>query len=153
MGYLPGGESGVLAFLQSPQAAIPSSPVQDFSGYAAILLMTDHAESARAWVEQIHTMKESDLALASQPLLAVSSAQAGPMILPYFSSGQVDGLLNGLANAARYELLNNNRPGIARSYWDAFGVGMMMAVAAIVLGSLWSLFTVLRARRAETAEE
>jgi hypothetical protein len=153
MGYLPGGESGVLAFLQSPQTAIPSSPVLEFSEYAAILLLTDHAESARVWVEQLDTMKQSDPALASQPLLAVSSAQAGPMLQPYFDSGQVTGLINGLPIAARYESLNLNRPGIARSYWDAFGVGMMMAVILIVLGSLWSIYSGVRARSAEAAKE
>ena len=153
LGYLPGGSSGVLAFLESPQAAVPASPVLEFSEYAAILLFTDHAESARAWVEQISIMKQVDPALASQPLLAVSSAQAGPMLLPYFSSGQINGLINGLANAARYESLNGNRPGMARAYWDAFGVGMMMAVLLIVLGSLWSLYAGTRTRRAQTAEE
>ncbi|MGE5378395.1 MAG: hypothetical protein ACM3XO_25325 [Bacteroidota bacterium] len=153
LGYLPGGESGVLAFLQSPPAAIPASRISQFSEYAAILLLTDQAESARTWVEQIDTMKQSDPALAGQPLLAVSSAQTGPMLQPYVSSGQINGLLSGLPVAARYELLNNNRPGTIRSYWDAFGVGMMMAVMLIVLGSLWSVYSGYRARSAGTVKE
>ena len=61
-------------------------------------------------------------------------------------------MVNGLSDAARYEFVNNSRPGIARSYWDAFGVGLFMAVLAIVLGSLWSLFTGIRARRAEAEQ-
>jgi len=153
MGYLPGGESGVLAFLQSPQEAIPTSPVLEFSEYAAILLLTDHSESARVWVEQLSTFKQADPALASQPLLAVASAQTGPMLQPYYSSGQVNGLISGLPSAARYELLNNNRPGTARSYWDAFGVGMMMAVLLIVIGSIWSVYSGIRANHVKTAEE
>jgi hypothetical protein len=153
MGYLPGGESGVLAFIQSPQTAIQSSPVLGFSEYAAILLLTDHADSARMWVEQLHALKQADPALASQPLLAVSSAQTGPMLQPYVSSRQINGLISGMSDAARYESMNNSRPGIARSYWDAFGVGVMMAVLLIVLGSLWSVFTGIRSRRAEAAEE
>jgi hypothetical protein len=56
MGYLPGGESGVLAFIQSPQVAVPASPVLEFSEYAAILLLTDPAVSARVWVEQLHAL-------------------------------------------------------------------------------------------------
>ena len=43
-------------------------------------------------------------------------------------------------------------PAIARSYWDAFGFGTLLAVALIVLGSAWSLFTGIRARRAEVGE-
>lgn len=142
LGYLPGGEAGALSFLQSQQSA-----------YAAILLLTDHAESARSWVEQLDTMKQLDPSLAGQPLIALTSAQAGPMLQPYYSSGQIDGLINGLPIAARYEMLNANRPGTARSYWDAFGAGMMMAVMLIVLGSLWSLYSGYRARSAQTEKE
>jgi hypothetical protein len=153
LGYLPGGESGVLAFLQSPQAAVPSSPVLNFSEYAAILLLTDHAESARAWVEQLSIMKQVDPTLANQPLLAVASAQTGPMLQPYFASRQINGMISGLPNAARYETLNDNRPGMARTYWDAFSVGMLMAVFLIVLGSLWSVYSGRRASRMKAAEE
>jgi hypothetical protein len=152
MGYLPGGESGVLAFIQSPPTAIPSSPVLGFSEYAAIIMLTDHADSARVWVEQLQNLKEIDPALTNQPLLIVSSAQAGPLLQPYVASRQVNGLISGLSDAARYEFVNNSRPGIARSYWDAFGVGLMMAIALIILGNLWSVFTLIRARRAEAGE-
>ncbi|MGE5462013.1 MAG: hypothetical protein ACM3PS_01570 [Syntrophothermus sp.] len=153
LGYLPGGEAGVLAFIQSPQSAVPASPVLGFSEYAAILLLTDHAESARTWVEQLYTMKQSDPALAGQPLIAISSAQTGPMLQPYFGSGQITGLISGLPVAARYEFLNGSRPGTARSYWDAFGAGMMMAVALIVIGSLWSLYSGTRERQPQAAKE
>ena len=64
-----------------------------------------------------------------------------------------DGLISGLPIAARYEVLNANRPGIARSYWDAFGVGMMLAVTLIILGSLWSVYSGIRASRMKAAEE
>jgi hypothetical protein len=154
MGYLPGGEAGVLAFLQSPQAAIPASPVLNFSEYAAVLLLTDHAESARSWVEQLSVLKQTDPAtFASQPLLALTSAQTGPMLQPYFYSGQITGMISGLPNAVRYESLNDNRPGMARTYWDAFGIGMMMAVLLIVLGSLWSMYTGIRTRSLKAVEE
>jgi hypothetical protein len=58
-------------------------------------------------------------------------------------------MISGLSDAAHYEFMNNSRPGIARSYWDAFGVGLFMAVLAIVLGSLWSLFIGIRTHRAK----
>jgi Na+-translocating ferredoxin:NAD+ oxidoreductase RnfE subunit len=60
-------------------------------------------------------------------------------------------MVSGLADAARYES-NFNRPGIARSYWDAFGIGLMMSVGLIFFGSLWSLITGIRARRAEAEQ-
>lgn len=148
LGYLPGGSAGVLAFVESPQTAIPSADIENFSQYAAVVVLTDHAESGRVWVEQLDARKQSDPALASQPLLVVASAQAGPLLQPYVSSRQVTGMISGLSDAARYEFVNNVPPGIARAYWDAFGIGLLLAVILITFGSLWSLFTGIRPRRA-----
>lgn len=152
LGYLPGAESGVLSFIESPKSAFPAASVDVFSGYSAVIVLTDHADSARIWIEQLQTVKERDAALALQPLLVASSAQAGPMLQPYVSSGQINGLISGLADAARFEYQNMSRPGITLSYLDAFGAGLFMAVTLIVLGSLWSIIAGIRARRAEAAE-
>jgi hypothetical protein len=56
-------------------------------------------------------------------------------------------MISGLTDAARYDA-NAGRAGAARQYWDPFGFGLIMAVIVIVVGSLWSLLTGLRARRA-----
>jgi hypothetical protein len=152
LGYLPGGDSGVLGFVQSPQKTIPGSTVATLSGYAAVVVLTDHAESARVWVEQIQNAKRADIMLTNQPLLIVASAQAGPLLQPYVASGQVTGLISGFAEAARYEYKNAISLGTARSYWDAFSVGLMMAIVLIIAGSLWSLVTGRRARRAEAEQ-
>ena len=152
LGFLPGAESGVLSFIESPKTAVPSATVDVFSGYSAVVILTDHADSARIWIEQLQTVKQRDGALALQPLLVASSAQAGPMLQPYVASKQINGLISGLADASRFEYQNTSRPGIALSYLDAFGAGLLLAVALIVLGSLWSVIAGFRARRAETAE-
>jgi hypothetical protein len=152
LGFLPGGSAGVLGFVEKPGVTIPASEVENFSDYAVVVLMTDHAESGRTWVEQLSAQKQINLDLANQPLIVIASAQAGPLLQPYLSSGQVTGMVSGLAEAARYEHMNSSRPGIARSYWDAFGVGLMMSIALIFVGSLWSLVTGIRARRAEAEQ-
>jgi len=152
LGFLPGGSTGVLGFVENPDATIPAAEVKSFSNYAMVILMTDHAESGRVWVEQLYAQKQVDSGLANQPLIVIASAQAGPLLQPYLSSGQVTGMVAGLAEAARYEYMNSSRPGIARSYWDAFGVGLMMAIALIIVGSLWSLIAGIRARRAEAEQ-
>lgn len=148
LGYLPGGAAGVLGFIEAPGQIVPAAGVQFFSEYAALLVLTDHAESGRVWVEQLQQRKQVDLTVANQPLLMAASAQAGPLLQPYVSSRQITGLISGLPDATRYEALNNNRPGTARTYWDTFGAGVMMSVALMIVGSLWSLFTGMRARRA-----
>jgi len=141
LGFLPGGSAGVLGFIENP--------ADDFSKYAAVILLTDNAETGRVWVEQLEAAKPE---IAGEPLLLVSSAQSGPMLQPYVASGQVDIMINGLYDAAKYELVNVSRPGTARAYWDAFGYGLMMAVLAIVLGSLWSVFMRVREQRAEAEQ-
>jgi hypothetical protein len=153
LGYLPGGSAGVLGFMEAPAQIVPRADVTSFSEYAVLVVLTDHAESGRAWVEQLQTLrgKQSDPALTNQPLLMVASAQAGPLLQPYVSSRQITGMISGLSDAARYEE-SNSRRGMARSYWDTFGIGLMMAIALIIIGSLWSLFTGMRARRASAEQ-
>ncbi len=154
LGYLPGGSAGILDFMSQPDSFIRANEfkVSGFSGYAAVIVLTDNAESGRAWVEQLHTAKQTNPSLANQSLILVTSAQAGPLLQPYVSSKQVAGMINGLADAARFEFVNNSRPGMARSYWDAFGIGILMAVVLIFAGSVWNLAAGIRARRASSEE-
>jgi hypothetical protein len=151
LGFLPGASAGVLGFMERPGETVVNAGVAGFYEYAAVVVMTDHAESGRIWVEQLQSRKQIDPLLASQPLLMAASAQAGPLLQPYVDSAQVTGMISGLADAARYEA-SNSRPATARSYWDAFGIGLALSVALIVAGSLWSLITGVRARRAEAEQ-
>ncbi len=155
-GYLPGGLTGVYAFAQSPTAAMPlgadrsaiwqSAPLQGvthLSDFAAVIVLTDSVDSGRTWIEQ------TALERGSAPMIIVSSAQAGPMLLPYVDSGQVAGLVSGLYGAAGVEQANGGLPGRVRHYWDAYSVGLLIAVAAIILGGLWNLVTGFQARRTQ----
>jgi hypothetical protein len=143
LGYLPGGASGVRAFIDSTS---PNQPA--ISDYAAIIVITDTGESGRLWVEQLVAKNQADSAFFDfQPLLFAASAQAAPLLQPYVDAEQINGLVGGLADAVRYEYVNNSRPGIARVYWDSFGMGLLLAVALITIGSLWSVMLNLRARR------
>jgi hypothetical protein len=144
LGFLPGGSAGVLGFIEDRG--------DEFSEFKAIILMTDNAESGRVWVEQLELAKGNHPEIADRPLFVASSAQSSPMLAPYVSSGQVDIMISGLYDAARYEYVNNTRPSIARSYWDAFGIGLFMAILSIILGSLWNIFTGIRERRAQAEQ-
>lgn len=63
-------------------------------------------------------------------------------------------MVNGLTDAARFEYASNipaeNR--IARNYWDAFGIGILLAIILIIIGSVWSLVMGIRARRASSEQ-
>ena len=156
LGYLPGGAAGVLGFSKNPKGTMPVAAngsqawesaalqgVNNISDFATIILLSDDAENARIWIEQL----EADNALGNASFIVVSSGQSGPMILPYLQSGQVDGIVIGLDNNASIEQYNAGRPGLARGYWDAYGFGLLVAVAIIILGSFWNLISALQARR------
>ena len=123
----------------------PLKGVTHFSDFAAIVILTDSAEAGRVWIEQAGPLR------GNASLVIISSSQAGPMLMPYVASGQVDGLVNGLNDASKVEQANG-QAGLARRYWDAYSVGLLLAAMMIVLGGLWNLVMGLRARRA-TKEE
>jgi len=152
LGYLPGGATGVLGFMEAPGQANPFVDVQSFSDYSMLIVLSDHAESGRVWVEQLQSQKQIDPTLANKPLLVVASAQAGPLLQPYVLSGQITGMISGISDAAKYETKNSLPAGMTRSYWDTFGIGLMMSIALIVVGSLWSLFTGIRSRRTDAKQ-
>jgi hypothetical protein len=159
LGYLPGGAAGVLAFAVNPVTTKTTSinggnawetpvleGVSHLSDFAAIILLTDDVETARIWIEQTETARKD------ARFLVVSSAQSEPMILPYLQSGQVDAMISGLDGGAPIEHFNGGRPGTARRYWDAYGLGLLAALAMIAFGSLWSLVSGWRERRREQGE-
>ena len=120
--------------------------VKQLSDFAAIILLTDDIETARIWIEQTEGVR------GVARLLVVSSAQSGPMLLPYVQSGQIDGMVTGLDGSAPIEQVNSGRPGMVRRYWDAYGFGLLTAVVLIIIGSLWSLAAGWQARRKEQGE-
>jgi hypothetical protein len=72
---------------------------------------------------------------ADTQLVMVSSAQAAPLVRAYVESGQVRGLVSGLAGGAAYELLTR-QPGIGTSSWTAYQLSLVTVVILIVLGGL-----------------
>jgi hypothetical protein len=158
LGFLPGGLAGVYDFAQSPTSVMPlaadlspawdSAPlkgVTQLSDFSAIIVLTDSAESGRVWVEQAGPFR------GKAALVVVASAQAGPMLMPYYNSGQLTGLVAGINDAASVEQANSGRPGFVRRYWDAYSVALLAAVVCMLLGGLWNLAAGLQARRGEQA--
>ncbi|RJP51940.1 MAG: zinc ribbon domain-containing protein [Anaerolineaceae bacterium] len=147
LGYLPGGTTGILSFAVNPRAAMPLPEwayplvmdVHHFSDYAAVILLTDQAETARAWVEQTTSHREG------RPMLVISSAQAAPMIQPYLLSGQINGLVSGLHGGAAFENANGTS-GLARGYWDAYNYATLLVALTILVGGLWNWIAGVRSR-------
>jgi hypothetical protein len=161
LGYLPGGLAGVKDFVQNPIATMPldadgsqvwqTAPlkgVTHFSDFASIIILTDSVEAGRAWIEQTSGPIPTRPLRGSASMIIVSSSQAGPMLMPYVASGQVNGLINGLNDSSKTEQANG-QAGLVRRYWDAYSIGLLLAAGMITLGGLWSLVSSLQARRME----
>ena len=88
-------------------------------------------------------------------MLMVISAQAEPMILPYYDSGQIKGLVTGLAGGEAYGQIfvrPDATTGLAQRYWNSFSVGTLVAEILIVIGALWSAVAGWRTRRNKSGE-
>jgi len=117
--------------------------ITSLSQFAAFIIVTDNANSARAWIEQTSGVR------GNIPLVVVSSAQAAPMIQPYYESRQVSGLVSGLYGGAVVDQTKGDSAvGTARRYWDAYSVGMLIAMIFILGGGLLSFAVGLRDRAA-----
>jgi len=162
LGYLAGGPSGVQYFAISPSEAAPFTldgqpawqlpplqGLQKLSDFDAIIVLTDNADSGRVWIEQTGST------IGNTPMLMVISAQAEPMILPYYNSGQIKGLVTGLAGGEAYGqtfVSPGAQTGLAQRYWNAFSTGTLVAEILIVVGALWNVVNGWRTRRRKSGE-
>ena len=169
LGYLAGGPAGILYFADTPTEAIttgvngqpawsagPLQNIQKLSDFAAVIILTDNADTGRNWIEQAGPQ------LGTTPMLMVISAQAEPMIRPYFDSGQLKGLVSGLSEAKIYEQSNQSidtqdspghQFGLDNQYWDSFSVGMLVAELLIAAGVILGVVADWRARYKDSGEE
>jgi hypothetical protein len=158
LGYLAGGPAGMMYFADAPTDAIlfsvdgqpawgtgPLQGIQNLSDFAAVIILTDNADTGRNWIEQAGPR------LGNTPMLMMISAQAEPMIQPYFDSGQIKGLVSGLSDAKIYEQ-TYSRPGLANQYWDSFSIGMLIAELLIATGAVLGVVTDYRTRHKDSTE-
>jgi hypothetical protein len=165
LGFIPGGAAGLQGFGIAPQSALPlgydatplwgllnlaganpwgQAPLEGVTSlrdFQMTLLLSDDPDTVRGWVEQVEPR------LAEQSLVVVSSAQAAPLIRPYFESGQVTGMVTGVSGGAYYEgFMGRERS--ARAFWDSYGVGSLAAVLLILGAGTWNLYLLYEEREA-----
>ena len=165
LGYLAGGPAGVLDFANDPSGTAslaysddpnvnqkpawtmpPLADIHILSDFNLILVLTDSADTGRVWIEQTEPV------LVGRPMAMVISAQAEPMLRPYYESGQLKGMVTGLAGGKAYEQATG-RTGLGNTYWNAFSAGLLMTELLIVGGGLWGILGTLRARRNKSGDE
>jgi len=103
-------------------------PLRDVDG---ILLLSDSYEGARMWIEQLSAL------MPETPLNLLAAAQAGSMVLPYWESGQVTGLIAGISEAAGMERMLSDGE-VVSSRWCAYQTGVLMLMALLVVGLIFN---------------
>ncbi len=157
LGFIPGGAAGLQDFANSPRQTIPApfdregvpeggtiwtnsvvGDIQSIRNFAMVLVLVDDPQTARAWIEQIGPQ------LGGIPLVMVLSAQAEPLVRPYYLTAprQVAGYVAGIAGGAAYERITA-RTTATRTYWDAFRNGTLLAGVIILGGAVYGLIASL----------
>ena len=161
MGYIPGGAAGLSALARTPAVVLPYDLNDNFvwgiapfdsarglNNFAMVVVITHDADTARAWIEQVGP------ALGEIPLQMVVSAQAEPLVQPYYAGlpRQVTGLVTGLAGGVAYEILEG-RSGVAAQSWDAYSISLTLAVIMILVGGVFGVGSVTLSQYKQTKAE
>ncbi|MFQ6015844.1 MAG: hypothetical protein ACE5NP_10415, partial [Anaerolineae bacterium] len=142
LGLLTGREAGLRVLIRDLRLAmerdyrddkplITYPMTQNIQGLDDIALIVDLAGSqdpVRLWVEQVGSQGKT-------PIVAGVTAVAEPSLEPYLQSGQLRGLISGLAGAAEYELITN-RPARAVASMDAQSAVHFLIFVVVILGTI-----------------
>ena len=116
-------------FLGKPVGSLPiMKGVRDFSAFAVIANVSAGFPGTKEWVQQV--VSRFHIPLGSG-CTAVSAAE----YYVYFNSGQIFGLLGGMAGAAEYEQLVG-RPGMGTSGMGAMSFGHFVIIFFILFGNV-----------------
>lgn len=127
LGYYPVGSFGAygLAHQVSSTQSQPEFSISFPSGtFEGVLILGDDYEGTMAWIEQFSSLAPDT------PILLLVSAQAGPLLQPYWESGQVTGIISGFSDAVDLE---EQPPGLANR-WRAYQVGTVLMILMLLIG-------------------
>ncbi|MFN8588551.1 MAG: hypothetical protein U0704_12215 [Candidatus Eisenbacteria bacterium] len=149
LGYKSGNEAVMVLMGQGIASAFPrdqhgrlttSLPIMrnvtDYSSFPLLVNISAGYPGTKEWVQQVN-------ARFHLPMVSGCTAVSAPEFFPYLQSGQLRGLLGGMAGAAEYEALRKER-GAATAGMDAQSLAHVFIAACIVAGNL-----VQRSRRKE----
>jgi hypothetical protein len=145
LGYFSGGTAALRSFSNDPRSATMSTAaslrnpwnnptleaINDLSDFDLVVIFSSDAQDAKAWIEQAGE-------ISNEGILAVTSAQAGPLLRPYLQSDPLvlTGLVSGTAGSNYYERLRGLDGG--HVYWDAYSYGLGAVAMLVLFGGLYS---------------
>jgi hypothetical protein len=112
--------------------------VRDYSSFPLLVNISAGFPGTKEWVQQVQSRFHL-------PMVSGCTAVSAPEYYPYLQSGQLQGLLGGMAGAAEYEKARQEK-GSATKGMDAQSLAHIFVALCIVLGNV-----VQRVKRREAA--
>lgn len=141
LGYKAGNEAVMVLMGQGITNAFPrdnrghdtrSMPimqqVRDYSSFPLLVNISAGYPGTKEWVQQVNSRFHL-------PMVSGCTAVSAPEYYPYLQSGQVRGLLGGMAGAAEYETLRHEK-GSATKGMDAQSLAHVFVAICILMGNL-----------------
>jgi len=102
--------------------------IQNYEQFALLVNVSAGFPGTKEWVQQV-------VSRYHLPMVAGVTAVSAPEYYPYLQTGQLEGLLGGMAGAAEYEALIE-RPALAMRGMDAQSLAHVFIALMIILGNL-----------------
>lgn len=150
LGYVPGNEVGMQTFGDNTWNAKGTDHYGTAIGTFPLMQQCRSAANFSLWAEWtsgdpgitqvIQFVQGRHGGPSAVPVVTGATAVSVPGIMPYYSAGQIVGILNGLAGAGEYEtlmvankgyLLAEVGPGL-----DAQSVGHLLIIAFVIIGNI-----------------
>jgi hypothetical protein len=144
LGYISGGETAVKSYITDPVNAYVTDQrgnkvadlpimqrIKTFSDFAYII---DFQTGNPGYTDFLRQMPPGMKYAAGIVTVSV------PNVMPYYDSGQLAGLLQGLRGAAEYEVLLG-MPGEGAARMDAQSLGHVVIILSIIIGNIAYFFT------------
>lgn len=140
LGYIPGSENAIRNFgfdvnivksdfRGGPVASQPiMAGLKDCRDFALVIDFISGTPGIAEWIRQVQGPLDIKLAVGTVTVNV-------PTTMPFFQSGQIVGMLQGLRGAAEYEILMGKR-GKAVAAMDGQSLGHMAIIAFILVGNV-----------------
>lgn len=141
LGYKSGNEAVMVLMGQGVANAFPRDyrgadsraypimqRVRNYSSFPLLVSISAGYPGTKEWVQQVNT--RFDL-----PMIAGVTAVSAPEYYPYLQSGQLRGLLGGMAGAAEYEKARGEKASATQGM-DAQSLGHLFVALCIIFGNL-----------------
>ncbi|MEK7311300.1 MAG: hypothetical protein AAB382_04955, partial [Chloroflexota bacterium] len=158
LGYIPGGVSGLQQFATDPTNTVTrdfrdgtdpwkGDVLKDFNElgkFNLIIVTSASADSVQRWIEQVKR--------DGQPMAAVTSAAAEPLVAPYASGDnpQLTALVSGLSGAIGYDEATQRKSDAAAQTavrWSSYAFGLYTSAGALAVGAVFSTAALILASR------